>query len=287
MSTQAEVNAHAYEYILYYIGVEQKDSGVYPSDLSGICTLEFAPGDTIVVANWTLGGSYPAPLNEQLLAFSNSSVLSWYNGYYVAPIDITNAQYYKISGEDLSLVRTDDTMIGYKIFDTTVKSEKIWNGANWGATTSSVPSFTSCWSSSTTGVTFTANTPKLIDVSGFTQTESSGNDWVLNTSTGKLTYNGNTRAFHVTIEFETTKVAVLFTQTLTTFISKNGSTSISGKRIKETSLISSISETNPRSLTNVITLSYGDTIQLGGSYTATIGGGGISFSNVSYAVSGC
>ncbi len=284
MSTQAEVNASAYQYVLYYIGVDQKDSGIYPIDLSGICVLDFGPGDTIVCNSWLLGDSYPAPSNDTLLSYVSSTVLTWYANFYTTPAAIGDAQFYKISTSALSAIRADSSMIGFQAFDTTAKAQKIWNGISWAST---APSVSSAWSSASTGVTFTANTPKVVDVSGFTQTDNTGSEWKVDTATGRHTYSGQTRPFSISINYAVTKATVLTTQTLTSYISKNGSTTISGKRLRETFVLAGPSDTNPRCITANMQMSYGDYLQLGANYTSTIGGGGISFSDVSYEISGC
>lgn len=130
MSTQEEVNASAYQYVLYYIGIEQKDASVYPTDLDGICVLSFAEGDIIECKDWTIE-AYPAPSNDQLLKYKSSVVLAWYDGVYVLPGAISDYQYYKISAEALASVRTDTILPGFKVFDTTNSCQRSWDGNAW------------------------------------------------------------------------------------------------------------------------------------------------------------
>lgn len=133
MSTQAQVNASTAQYVLYYIGVEQKDAGVYPTDLSGICTLAFGPGDTIVVNDWTLGGSYPAPTNAQLLAYNPGDVLSWYDGYYLHPQAIADSQPLALTSAKVALLRTSSppVQVGYVIYNSTTQKQQRWSGSVW------------------------------------------------------------------------------------------------------------------------------------------------------------
>lgn len=135
MSTQGEVNLYPYQYVLYYCGSDQKDATVYQTDLSNVCTLGFE-GDppVLTIAGWLIGG-YGAPSNETLLGFVKDDVLAWYHSFYEVPIEIADAQHYKISGANLALARTSSDMIGYVVFNTTAQKCQYWSGSAW----------TDCW----------------------------------------------------------------------------------------------------------------------------------------------
>jgi hypothetical protein len=285
-STQDQVNSAAYQYVLYYMGVYESDAGVYPTDLSGVCTLSLDGNNQIVVNGWTLGASYAAPTNTLLLTFTYNDVLAWFNSYYTEPAAIANQQSYSISTSDLALVRTDSTMIGYQVFDSTARMQKVWSGSSWITFDSALLTSSSAWSNDSVGITFTANTPRLVPVTGFTQSVNTSSGWAVETSTGKHTYTGHNRTVRISINYSVTKPIVLTTQTLTTFLSKNGGTTINGKRMATTFVLSGLGETDDHCLSAVVQVASGDTLQLGASYSATLGGGGISFSAVSYDVNG-
>jgi hypothetical protein len=130
MSTQLQVNASCYQYVLYYIGYEQKDSGVYPLDLTGICTIGFGEGDVIVITDWTLGDSYPAPSNSTLLGYSPAAVFTWYDGFYADPAAIALAQPVSLTTAQRDNLRTDG-MTGFTIMNTTLQKQQYFDGSAW------------------------------------------------------------------------------------------------------------------------------------------------------------
>lgn len=286
MSTQDQVNAAVYQYILYYMNVTHADSELYPIDLSGVCTVGFtedAPPQ-VEVKDWAIGG-YLAPTNADLLASSAGLVLPWYDNWYVIPAAIGDWQSYQISTASLANVRADAVMIGYQVYDTTLKVQRIWNGAAWVIMNTSTSSVSSTWSSDAMSSAFTANAPKVIDVTGFTQSVNSGSEWAVNASTGRHTYNGTiTRPFRVTINYSNAKLAPLLTQEFTTFISKNGGTTINGKRLTETFSATTILDRDNHCLSTCVSMAPGDYIQLAGQYTAT---SNINIRDVSYDINGC
>jgi hypothetical protein len=130
MSTQEELNAYNFQYVLYYCGSEQKDNTVYNIYCSDVCTASFDESGNFQIDSWLLSG-YAAPNMKHLLTFALVDVQTWYNNFYVAPSLIADCQYYKISTDNLDLVRTDDDMIGYRVFDTTSRTVKSWTGRAW------------------------------------------------------------------------------------------------------------------------------------------------------------
>lgn len=114
------------------MGVDQKDPTVYPTDLSGICNIAFTESDPPEVEcnDWSVE-AYPAPSNATLLGFAPADVFSWYDGFYLNPENIANNQPYKLSSTKLAAVRTTSDMIGYTVYNTTVKRQQYFDGTNW------------------------------------------------------------------------------------------------------------------------------------------------------------
>jgi hypothetical protein len=126
----------------------------------------------------------------------------------------------------------------------------------------------------------TANTPQVISIGSFSQTVNPNSDFSFDSSTGQCTYTGSvTRYCKVTIEYSTTALAVASTQT--NFISHNGSTSISNKRIVNSFLLLGATNISPYSISDTIQLATNDTIQLAGQSSTT---STVTYSNVSYLI---
>jgi hypothetical protein len=146
----------------------------------------------------------------------------------------------------------------------------------------STPSAISLWSSSSVGISFTASTPQPLAITGFSVPSNPNGDFSTNTSTGQVTYNGSsTRWFRVTADYSYDSLAPGTTQTFTTYLSKNGSTSISGKRKVVTFVPSGQTSTFSDSITDLVQLAESDTLQLGGEYSASAT---VNISNVSYTI---
>lgn len=136
------------------------------------------------------------------------------------------------------------------------------------------------WSGDSISSAFTANTPKLIPVTGFSQSINVSSDFSFNATTGVITYNGvTTRPYRVTILYSYQALALA--ATLTNFISKNSSLIIGGVRtvisfilLGQTNILNSF-------LTDVMILSMGDTIQLGGQFSTT---NSVNFQAVSISI---
>lgn len=286
MSTQDQVNAAVYQYILYYMNVTHSDPVLYPIDLSGVCTVGFTEDSPpqVEVKDWAIG-AYIAPTNANLIAPSNAIVLSWFSNWYTIPQAISDWQSYQISTASLANIRADASMVGFQVYDITSKVQRIWDGTSWVVMSTSTSSVSSAWSSDSVTSSFTANTPKVIDITGITQSLNIGSEWTVNTSTGRHTYGGGTaRAFRVTINYSNSKLAPLLPQEFTTFISKNGSTAISGKRASETFSTTTILDRENHCLSVCMSMAPGDYIQLAGQYTAT---SNINIRDVSYDINGC
>ena len=130
MSTQAELNLSPYQYILYYCGADQKDSAVYQTDCSDVALCSYDISSNLQIDSWLLTG-YSAPSMAHLMTFAWANVHAWYRGYYEVPAEIDTYQRYKISGAELALVRTEASMIGYIVYDTTAQRQKYWSGSAW------------------------------------------------------------------------------------------------------------------------------------------------------------
>ncbi len=133
MSTQEQVNASAIQYVLYYIGVDQKDAGVYQTDLSDVCVLAFAEDNTIVCNSWLLGDSYPAPSNATMLSYGPADVLTWYDGYYLHPQEIADSQPVSLTTTKIAAIRTSSApmQVGYTVYNSTTHKQQRWDGAVW------------------------------------------------------------------------------------------------------------------------------------------------------------
>lgn len=390
MSTQSELNLNYSQYILYYCGFDQKDATVYQTDLSNVCTVGFDGSDNIEIKTWLIGG-YSQPSMPTLLGYTLANVQNWYNFFYIVPVDIGNAQLYKISTANLNMVRTDNSMIGYSVFDTTAQATKYWSGSAWEANSSKylssnggelkgdldmksndiknvdtlndvnasnlvsisstftngnvvtgssgkvvqdsgtaltalvlkagdtmtgtlnsraliptsdntydlasssnkfkdlylsssvlqlTPSAISIWSSDNVSISFTANTPKLIPITNFSQSVNPKSDFSYTSSTGECKYTGSTtRYFRVTIQYSYAALAIA--TTLTNFISKNGSTSISGARTVVTFLLLGQASVFNSFITDIVQLATNDTIQLGGQLATS---NNVSYQALNYCI---
>jgi len=312
MSTQDQVNLYYQEYILYYCNSVNSDPTVYDYiGLSDVCSVAYDSNTPpqLVISGWLIGG-YSQPSNATLLTYSFSTVDSFYQNFYVIPAAIQIAQPYSISTANLNNVFPHSSMIGYLVFDTTAHAIKFWNGSNWivssslflkldGTTTmtgnlnigsnnivsannisQSTPSAISIWTSASSGISMTANTPQVVSLGSFSQSLNPNSDFSYTSSTGQCTYTGSvTRYFKVTIYFSIAALAVASTHT--NYISKNGSTSISGQRIVNSFLLLGQTNISSHSISDIIQLANNDTIQLGAQSSTT---STITYSNISYSI---
>ena len=144
------------------------------------------------------------------------------------------------------------------------------------------PSAITAWTSGSTATSLTASTSAVIGVTGFTQILNPNSDFTLGTGTGQCKYTGSsTRYFRVSINFGVSVPAVLTTQTLTIFVTKNSPGSAAGSRaVFSVTLAGATAFTGQ--LSDIVQLANNDTIQLAALYTATASA---TFSNVNYAIS--
>lgn len=312
MSTQDQVNAYYQEYILYYCNSVHSDTTVYDYiGLSDVCSVAYDSNTPpqIVISGWLIGG-YSQPSNATLLTYSFSTVDAYYQNFYIIPAAIQVAQPYSISTANLNNVIAHSSMLGYLVFDTTTHSLKFWNGSSWiissslflkldGTTTmsgnlnlgsnnivscnnvsQSTPSAISIWTSASSGIAFTANSPQVVSLGSFSQAVNPNSDFSYNSSTGQITYTGSvTRYFKVTSQYSIAALAVASTHT--NYLSKNGSTSISGQRAVNTFLLLGQANTAAYSLADIVQLAQNDTIQLGAQSSTT---STVTYSNISYSI---
>lgn len=310
-SSQSDLNLNPYAYFLYYC-YQNTPTTVYQIDLSDVCLLYFDINSDIQISSWLLGGFGPPTMPTDLLAYDLTTVLDFVNNFYTIPQQILEAQPYTISASDLANVLPNSSMQGYLVFDSTNHILKFWNNASnsWVASASlfvtksgstmtgdlnlgshdlvavrtlyqSTPSCIGIWTSVSSAISFTANTPKLISLASFGQTVNANSDFSYNSSTGECKYTGtSSRYFRVSVGWSSTALAVASTQT--NYISKNGSLTISGQRVINSYLLLGQANIDSYSLSDVIQLSTNDTIQLGSQLSTT---NSITFSNISYAIS--
>jgi hypothetical protein len=302
MSSQDEVNANYQQYILYYCNHEQKDNTVYQIDLSDVCDVAYdsSPPYIVLLSNWQIGG-YSAPDNSLLITYVLATVLTFFNNFYTVPQNIKDEQYYKISTSDLVSIRSDSSMIGYRVFNMTTQNTQEWNGSAWvnnnvSSSSSSVTdsqlvmwdgttgkmvktsgidvsslSKSACmiWSSDNVGVSMTANTVRLIPITGFAESVDLNSDFTPTTTTGLVTYTGSaTKWFNVCCHYSLLNESPVSTQTFQAYISKNGSTTINGPRSIATFALTTVQYVS-KSFRNIVQLATNDTVQLGGVYSAT------------------
>ena len=130
MSTQSDLNTYPWQFVLYYCHVGNSDATVYQTDLSDVCTLGFDGSGNITISSWLIGG-YGAPSTGTLLAYTLANVLADYNNYYAIPIAIKSMQQYQISATALAAIRSDASLLGCVIYDTTADTLRTWNGSAW------------------------------------------------------------------------------------------------------------------------------------------------------------
>lgn len=295
MSTQTDVNMNPTQFILYYCNNINADAAIYNIDLSNVCTFGYDAFGNLQVFTWLLG-NYGAPTNVQLTSYVLATVLTWYNYFYTLPLLIEDSQAFLISSIDLALVRADASMVGWLVYDTTNHNRKIWTGTVWdiptalylstsgGVVTGNIsqtnPSCLSIGSSDNVSTSFTANTPQLIPITGFTQSLNANSDFLFNSSNGECKYTGSvTRPFRVTIQYS--YVALTLATTLTNFISKNSSVTIPISRSVVSFILGGQSNIFKSSISSNIILSTNDTIILGGNLDTS---NSVSFQAVSYDI---
>jgi hypothetical protein len=311
MSTQDQVDTYYQEYILYYCNSVHSDPTFYDFyGLSDVCSVAYDSNTPpqIVISGWLIGG-YSAPSNATLLTYSFSTVDSFYQNFYIIPAAIQANEPYMISTSNLNNVIPHNFMIGYVVYDTTAQATKFWSGSSWDTTASRylsntggtlsgnlnmgsnnivsvnnvsqlTPSALSIYTSASSGISLTANTPQVISLGSFSQTVNPNSDFSFNSSTGQCTYTGSaTRYFKVTCYFCVQALAIASTHT--NYLSKNGSTSISGQRIVNTFLLLGAVNTNSHSISDIIQMATNDIIQLGGESSTT---STVTYSNISYSI---
>jgi hypothetical protein len=308
---QSDYNSNPYQCILYYCNspAGQNDPTVYNTDLSNVCSLYYDGSNNIQISGWLLTG-YGAPSTTTILTYNISTVLTFYNNFYTIPAAIAENEPYMISTTDLSNIRADSSMIGFVVYDTTVQATKYLSSAlSWETTASkylsssggtlngnlnmnsnnitnintlyqSSPSLISIYTSANSAISFTASTPRIVSLGSFSQTINPNSDFSFSSSTGQITYTGSiTRYFRIHINYSTTALAVA--ATLTNYISKNSSTSISGLSNVVTYLLLGSVTTNSYSLSDIMQLANGNTIQLGAECSSTQN---VTYSNISYSI---
>jgi len=155
------------------------------------------------------------------------------------------------------------------------------NLLNVGTLYQSLPSCIGIWTSASTAISFTANTPKVVSLASFSQSVNPNSDFSYDSSTGEVTYTGaSTRYFKVTVNFSCTALAVASTQT--NYISLNGSTTIGAQRSVNSYLLLGQANIDSYSLSDIIQLATNDTVQLGSQLSTT---NNVTFSNISYSIS--
>lgn len=130
MSSQSELNEHPTQYILYFCGFVQSDPTIYATDLSNVCQTDLDGFGNLYIVNWYIG-AYLAPSMPTLMSYTLADVLEWYENNYIRPSAIASWQSNPISSTQLALVRTDSSMIGFMVYNTTEQKYQYFNGSAW------------------------------------------------------------------------------------------------------------------------------------------------------------
>lgn len=294
MSAQQNLNIYWTKYVLYNVNFIQGSTAVYNTDCSDVCAGSYDINGNFFIADWYLDPTYTQPLESTLVGYNLTDVETWFYSYYTAPVLIQESQPFIVSTSILNTIRTAPSMVGWLVQDSTTNEVKQWNGTTWipldtlflssnGGTLNgdldmdgheiknvSFPiSIYNGGTSTMTSIPFTANTARLISVSGFTTNLNT--DFSLNASTGQVTYTGSaTKNFDIQINFSVrTLISLIVTQTFTLWVSKNGSlTSVLPTSIQDFA-INGFTYTFSSVLSFSTSLSTGNTLQLAGMYTAT------------------
>jgi hypothetical protein len=131
MSSQTELNENATKYILYFCGFVQSDPTVYDNiSLSNVCQIDYDGSGNLYIVTWYIG-SYLAPSMPTLLSYTLADVSAWYDNFYVIPSNLATWQSNALSTTQIADVRTDSSMIGYLIFNTTESKYQYFDGSYW------------------------------------------------------------------------------------------------------------------------------------------------------------
>ncbi len=219
-------------------------------------------------------------------------------GYYVYDLTSQSIKYYNGSAwvdnaSQLSnyVLKAGDTMTGTlnsralipsanNSYDLGSSSNKFKDLYLSGTLSQALPSCISIWSSDNVSVAFSANVVRLIPITNFSQTINPKNDFTFTASSGRIMYTGAiSKYFRVTIQYSYNALALA--STLTNYISKNGSLTINGARTVVTFLLLGQSSAFNSTISDVVLLDNGDTIQLGGQLTTT---NSVSIQSVAYSI---
>jgi hypothetical protein len=129
MSSQEDVDNNASKYILYYCGFINEDKNVYQTDCSDVCVIGYDEIDIhLLISGWIPSG-YGAPSNTTLTSYDMVDVVTWFRDFYLRPQQISDAQHFKMSSTDLASTRTDSSMVGYIILNTTTQKCQYLNSS--------------------------------------------------------------------------------------------------------------------------------------------------------------
>jgi hypothetical protein len=145
------------------------------------------------------------------------------------------------------------------------------------------PTALSTWSVSVANVAFTAHVMRLISVGGFSIATNPKGDFDLNPSTGEVAYTGSSSPIwvRVTVDYSYVTPVPPSQQNLAISIAKNRETTVYTKQKVASFVTGGQSVIRDGSITDVIQLKRGESIQLAGMYSST---SIIPFSNVSYTL---
>jgi hypothetical protein len=131
MSSQTELNENATKFILYFCGFVQSDPTVYDNiGLTNVCQIDYDGLGNLYIVTWYIT-SYLAPSMPTLMSYTLADVKDWYDNFYVIPANLATWQSNPLSSTQIAALRTDSSMIGYLIFNTTLQKYQRFNGSTW------------------------------------------------------------------------------------------------------------------------------------------------------------
>lgn len=142
------------------------------------------------------------------------------------------------------------------------------------------PSAISIFSTATVSVSFSANTARLVPITGFSQSINANSDFSFVASTGQITYTGSaTRYFAINIFYSYLSLGLA--STFTDFISINSNLTPTRNRVVASFVLLGQTSYYAANLFDIIQLTTGSTIQLGGILTSS---NNVSYQSVSYII---
>jgi len=125
---RSNLNCNYTKYVLYYLG-QLGATRTYDVLLKDVCDAQYDGDGMIAFVNWRLSSAAPDPLD--LMKYNYDDVAAWYRNNYELPQLVADYQFVRLSTDEIAAMRTDDSMIGYLVFNTTRRCAQRWTGVIW------------------------------------------------------------------------------------------------------------------------------------------------------------